>query len=224
MILAIIYFAIWFASHLTIFVIISLCMVVHKSLYLSFIISMLFWKTDIQIFKLLIRFGHLHIRSKINLSIFQSLCMIWWVGVFLCVSVSEWGLRPPKYMYTYRLNWARRTSWRWRDEWDDTALQIQDSKFEPWCSESEHAISRSRRLSTILNLYEWAARNFYFHETCVPEWRTNPRSPDFPDNHCTSMTRAPCVYSSTSPHHTGPDGPMLAQCCSTVADSGPTLR
>ena len=29
---------------------------------------------------------------------------------------------------TYRLNWARRTSWGW---WDDTVLQTQDSKFEP---------------------------------------------------------------------------------------------
>ena len=38
-------------------------------------------------------------------------------------------------------------------EGDDTALQTQDSKFEPWRSEVEHAISRSRRLSTILKIY-----------------------------------------------------------------------
>ena len=49
---------------------------------------------------------------------------------------------------TYRLNWARRTSWGWWDEWDDTVLQTQDSKFEPWRSEAEHATSRSRRLPT----------------------------------------------------------------------------
>ena len=36
---------------------------------------------------------------------------------------------------TYRLNWAVRTSWGWWDEWDDTALQTQDSKFKPWRSE-----------------------------------------------------------------------------------------
>ena len=48
--------------------------------------------------------------------------------------------------HNYRLNWARRTSWGWWDDWDDTVLQTQDSKFEPWRSEAEHATSRSRRL------------------------------------------------------------------------------
>ena len=35
---------------------------------------------------------------------------------------------PP--LCTYRLNWARRTSWGWWDECDNTALQTQDSKIE----------------------------------------------------------------------------------------------
>ena len=61
---------------------------------------------------------------------------------------NESGFRPP--LCTYRLNWARRTSWGWWDDWDDTVLQTQDSKFEPWRSEAEHATSRSRRLPTIL--------------------------------------------------------------------------
>ena len=56
---------------------------------------------------------------------------------------NESGFRPP--LCTYRLNWARRTSWGWWDDWDDTVLQTQDSKFEPWRSEAEHATSRSRR-------------------------------------------------------------------------------
>ena len=34
------------------------------------------------------------------------------------------GFRPP--LCTYRLNWARRTSWGWWDDWDDTVLQTQD--------------------------------------------------------------------------------------------------
>ena len=55
---------------------------------------------------------------------------------------NESGFRPP--LCTYRLNWARRTSWGWWDDWDDTVLQTQDSKFEPWWSEAEHATSRSR--------------------------------------------------------------------------------
>ena len=38
-------------------------------------------------------------------------------------------VRPP--LCTYRLNWAGRTFWGWWDEWDDTVLQTQNSKFEP---------------------------------------------------------------------------------------------
>ena len=70
-----------------------------------------------------------------------------------CIVVNKWnesGFRPP--LCTYRLNWARKTSWGWWDDWDDTVLQTQDSKFEPWRSEAEHATSRSRRLPTILTL------------------------------------------------------------------------
>ena len=33
---------------------------------------------------------------------------------------NESGFRPP--LCTYRLNWARRTSWGWWDDWDDTVL------------------------------------------------------------------------------------------------------
>ena len=61
----------------------------------------------------------------------------------------------------HRLNWAMRTSWGWWDEWDDTALQTQDSKFEAWRSEADNAISRSQRLPTILNLYEWAGKKHF---------------------------------------------------------------
>ena len=39
---------------------------------------------------------------------------------------NESGFRPP--LCTYRLNWARRTSWGWWDDWDDTVLQTQDLK------------------------------------------------------------------------------------------------
>ena len=91
-------------------------------------------------------------------------------------------------MHIYRLNWARRTSRGWCNEWDDTALQTQDSKFEPWWSEAEHATSRSRRLPTILNFYECGEETFCFFETLRPEWDTNTRSPTFQAgsfNHCT---------------------------------------
>ena len=77
---------------------------------------------------------------------------------------NESGFRPP--LCTYRLNWARRTSWGWWDEWDDTVLQTQDSKFEPWRSEAEHATSRSRRLPTILTFTRgWEKNNICFFQT-----------------------------------------------------------
>ena len=52
-----------------------------------------------------------------------------------------------------------------RDESDDTALQTQDSKSEPWRSEAEHATTRSQRLHTILNLYERAGKKRCFFKT-----------------------------------------------------------
>ena len=79
-----------------------------------------------------------------------------WAGK---IKWNESGFRPP--LCTYRLNWARRTSWGWWDDWDDTVLQTQDSKFEPWRSEAEHATFRSRRLPTILTFTRgWGRNNF----------------------------------------------------------------
>ena len=84
---------------------------------------------------------------------------------------NESGFRPP--LCTYRLNWARRTSWGWWDDWDDTVLQTQDSKFEPWRSEAEHATSRSRRLPTILTFTRgWGRNIFCFFQTAESGNRT----------------------------------------------------
>ena len=81
------------------------------------------------------------------------------------------GFRPP--LCTYRLNWARRTSWGWWDDWDDTVLQTQDSKFEPWRCEAEHATSRSRRLPTILTFTRgWGRNIFCFFQTAETGNRT----------------------------------------------------
>ena len=86
---------------------------------------------------------------------------------------NESGFRPP--LCTYRLNWARRTSWGWWDDWDDTVLQTQDSKFEPWRSEAEHATSRSRRLPTILTYTRgWGRNNFVSFKP--PRPGTEPRT------------------------------------------------
>ena len=81
------------------------------------------------------------------------------------------GFRPP--LCTYRLNWARRTSWGWWDDWGDTVLQTQDSKFEPWRSEAEHATSRSRRLPAILTFTRgWGRNTFCFFQTAETGNRT----------------------------------------------------
>ena len=86
---------------------------------------------------------------------------------------NESGFRPP--LCTYRLNWARKTSWGWWDDWDDTVLQTQDSKFEPWRSEAEHATSRSRRLPTILTFTRgWGRNNFVSFKP--PRPGTEPRT------------------------------------------------
>ena len=95
---------------------------------------------------------------------------------YLSVTEMKWnesGFRPP--LCTYRLNWARRTSWGWWDDWGDTVLQTQDSKFEPWRSEAEHATSRSRRLPTILTFTRGWRRNI-FVSFKPPRPRTEPRN------------------------------------------------
>ena len=101
----------------------------------------------------------------------------WWKFYILSFkNTKKWnesGFRPP--LCTYRLNWARRTSWGWWDDWDDTVLQTQDSKFEPWRSEAEHATSRSRRLPTILTFTRgWGRNNFVSFKP--PRPGTEPRT------------------------------------------------
>ena len=94
----------------------------------------------------------------------------------LRISLQKWnesGFRPP--LCTYRLNWAKKTSWGWWDDWDDTVLQTQDSKFEPWRSEAENATSRSRRLPAILTFTRgWGWNIFCFFQTA----ETGNRAPN----------------------------------------------
>ena len=92
-------------------------------------------------------------------SIIQSFLRYIGIGPYRKLKWNESGFRPP--LCTYRLNWARRTFWGWWDDWDDTVLQTQDSKFEPWRSEAEHATSRSRRLPTILTFTRGWGRNTF---------------------------------------------------------------
>ena len=113
-------------------------------------------------------------------------CWAWWSGEW-----NESGFRPP--LCTYRLNWARRTSWGWWDDWDDTALQIQNLKFEPWRSEAEHATSRSRRLPTILTWWSW--ENAVVLILCS---RSPARSPEVKNEVKTRMIISFFLYSCCS--------------------------
>ena len=79
------------------------------------------------------------------------------------MTLNESGVRPP--LCTYRLNWAMRTSWGWWDDWDDTVLQTQDSKFEPWRSEVENATSRSRDSGV-----KCSGANHYPRAPAFPYW------------------------------------------------------
>ena len=94
----------------------------------------------------------------------------WGLDLDDLVYIYRSNFRPP--LCTYRLNCARKTSWGW---WDDTALQTQDPKFEPWRSEAEHNTSRSRRLPTILTFTRGWGRNIFV--PFKPPWPgTEPRT------------------------------------------------
>ena len=107
---------------------------------------------------------------------------------------NESGFRPP--LCTYRLNWARRTSWGWWDDWDDTVLQTQDSKFE-----SEHATSRSRRLPTILTFTRgWGRNNFVSFKP--PRPGTEPQTLAWKAAVLTTTLGPPPIYVRTDPANT----------------------
>ena len=125
---------------------------------------------------------------------------------------NESGFRPP--LCTYRLNWARRTSWGWWDDWDDTVLQTQNSKFEPWRSEAEHATSRSRRLPTILTFTRGWGRNISVSFK-PPRPGTEPRA----------LAWRAAVLTTTlgPPPNSQYNVSLLSQCWASVVDGGPTL-
>ena len=96
-----------------------------------------------------------------------------WMNEWMSKMKNDWGFMPP--LCKCRLNWINRTSREWWDGWNGTVLQTQDSKFEPWWCESEHATSLSRRLPSILNLYEWAGKKLFgfFKLECQSGRRTH---------------------------------------------------
>ena len=125
---------------------------------------------------------------------------------------NESGFRPP--LWTYRLNWARRTSWGWWDKWDDTVLQTQDSKFESWRSEAEHATSRSRRLPTILTFTRGRGRNI-FVSFKPPRPGTEPR---------TLAWKAAVLTTTLGPPPVTSQKPSKNKTLIQYCDAGPTLN
>ena len=79
---------------------------------------------------------------------------------------NESGFRPP--LCTCRLNWARRTSWGWWDDWDNTGFEIQI--LAGW--------GRARYLSVTeaphnTDFHTWMGRNiFCFFQTAATGNRT----------------------------------------------------
>ena len=133
---------------------------------------------------LIILLVHIYIVPNCSKTLLPTICNYYYYYTILFLYVEYWllftgnkwnesGFRPP--LCTYRLNWARRTSWGWWDDWDDTVLQTQDSKFEPWRSEAEHATSRSRRLPAILTFTRGWGRNC-FVSFKPPRPGTEPRT------------------------------------------------
>ena len=133
---------------------------------------------------------------------------------------NESGFRPP--LCTYRLNWARRTSWGWWDDWDDTVLQTQDSKFD-W--------GRARYLSVTqaphnTNFHTWMGKkHFCFFQTAETGNRTpNSGVKGSGANH---YPRAPALSNMAryinEPLQTRGTNPLLAYCWTIVCDAGPIL-
>ena len=139
---------------------------------------------------------------------------------------NESGFRPP--LCTYRLNWARRTSWGWWDDCDDTVLQTQDSKFEPWRSEAEHATSRSRRLPTILTFTRGWGRNI-FVSFKPPRPGTEPRTLAWKAAVLTTTLGPPprneiIMNNRIITLQTRDVDPILVYCWPNVYDAVPTLN
>ena len=97
-----------------------------------------------------------------------------WIGKECFPSTGKWNescFRPP--LCTYRLNWARRTSWGLRDDWDDPDTGFKTRALAVW--------GRARYLSATeaphnTDVHTWMGKkHFCFFQTAETENR-NPNS------------------------------------------------
>ena len=100
---------------------------------------------------------------------------------------NEWVFTP--HLCTYRLNWARRTSWGWWYEWGDTALQTHDSKLSPVGLRPSTLILVHGCYPQYSIFTAGQGGNILFLETWMPEQKTNLRSLTFQ-----AGTRAPALW------------------------------
>ena len=114
---------------------------------------------------------------------------------FLLIQRKKWnelGFRPP--LCTYRLNWARRTSWGWWDDWDDTVLQTQDSKIRALA-----VWGRARYLSVTeaphnTDFHTWMGKKHVFVSFKPPRPGTEPRTLAWKTVLTTTLRPPPCWF------------------------------
>ena len=118
----------------------------------------------------------------------------------LVMKWNECGFTPQ--LFTYRLNWARPTSWGWWYGWGDTALQTHDSKLSPVGLRPStlslcHVGCSQYSIFTIEQ-----GGNILFFKTWMPKQETNLRSLTFQ-----AGTSAPAlwycchIYTNTLPDY-----------------------
>ena len=71
------------------------------------------------------------------------------------------GLSFERIIQLHRNDMKTKRTACWGDGCDDSALQTQDTKFEPWRSKAEQSTSRSHRFPAIVNHYEWAGKKHF---------------------------------------------------------------
>ena len=88
---------------------------------------------------------------------------------------NESGFRP--LLCTYRLNWARRTSWGWWDDWDDTVLQTQNSfEIHPlaiWCRARYLSVTEAPQNT---DFHTWMRKKHFFVSFKPTRPGTEPRT------------------------------------------------
>ena len=126
----------------------------------------------------------------------------YWLSPLTKMKWNEWGFKPP--LCTYRLNWARRTSWGSWEECDYTYC-TPDTWFEiralaVWGRARYFSVTKAPHNIKCLRVSREESSCFF--ETWRPEWGSNPRSLTFQAgsfNHPTAPGPPPLGFVGISP-------------------------